>query len=390
MIVWPQITRIAKNTCLAGLLHVALASGVAAQCNDATDGYLLDWNAVTYATGSLSQTFTIVRDGQNANSKNADPITATITFSGATNRLQTSMPQSSTQVTGGNAAGSASLLSLVDFANLSEKINIDIVFSRPVDNLNFDIFDVDYNAPTNGTGGYRDDVEITGSTSATGALGISPTLSTPYFTPPPTNVAPSVVYIGDPLPPNHAAGVGASASDSNYGTLKARFNQAVRRVRVTYGNDFITTTDPSAQMIALYDLDFCIQKGATLVTTKTVNVISENITGTFNCATGLAVPTARAFIPGSCIEYVVTVSNPDTGSKAGTPTATDIILSDQLDASLTFVSATATGFTQPAGYAFTKPAAATNCNGSNCLVRMAGASLPVNATATIVIRAVIE
>ena len=374
---WSAIRKGFAKTVFAAASLIGMAGVAAAQCNDATDGYLLDWNNVTYTAGSLSQTVTVTRDGVNPKSPNADPITATIVVKGNTNRFLSNTPAVSTSVPAGRANGTATFLTFLDFATADEAVTIDIVFSRPVENLSFEIDDIDYVAPTNGTGGYRDDLGITGSTQATGEVDILPNLRTPYFAPPAQTGAPSTVYLGAPLESNHAAGIGSSGNNENLGTVLVSFPQPVRRIFITYANSFITTSNPSQQLTGLYDLDFCVQRGSTLVPTKAVEVVSENLNGTFNCATGTPVAAARAFIPGSCIEYTITVNNP------GSTTASDILLSDQLDTSLTFVSATVTGFTNPF---LTLPAANTKCTGSNCLVQMSGATLPAGATGTLKIR----
>lgn len=71
-----------------------------------------------------------------------------------------------------------------------------------------------------------------------------------------------------------------------------------------------------------------------LTATKLVDVISENRDGTFNCATGLPVAGAEAYIPGACLEYTISVTNAAGASTA----ATDLVLSDPLPANVTYVS----------------------------------------------------
>jgi uncharacterized repeat protein (TIGR01451 family) len=65
---------------------------------------------------------------------------------------------------------------------------------------------------------------------------------------------------------------------------------------------------------------------------KTNTVISENLAGTFDCETGTAQAGAAAFIPGACVEYVITVSN-----GASSTAANNISVSDPLPAGMTYV-----------------------------------------------------
>lgn len=71
-----------------------------------------------------------------------------------------------------------------------------------------------------------------------------------------------------------------------------------------------------------------------LSATKTVTVISENLDGTFNCASGSPVVGAEAAVPGACVEYTITVTNSPTASAP----AVDVEITDALPTNLTFVS----------------------------------------------------
>lgn len=78
-----------------------------------------------------------------------------------------------------------------------------------------------------------------------------------------------------------------------------------------------------------------------LSASKTVVVISENLDGTFDCATGSPDPSAEAAVPGACLEYTISVTN-----GAGASAAADSLqVSDILPADLTFEGiASNTGF----------------------------------------------
>jgi len=71
-----------------------------------------------------------------------------------------------------------------------------------------------------------------------------------------------------------------------------------------------------------------------LSATKGVAVISENLDGTFACATGSPVVGAQAAIPGACLEYTITVNN----GAGATQTATDLTITDQLPAGVSYVA----------------------------------------------------
>jgi len=90
--------------------------------------------------------------------------------------------------------------------------------------------------------------------------------------------------------------------------------------------------------------------------------------------------------PGNEVLYTITVNN----SAAATAAAEDINLSDTLPDNLTFVSATATGFTGGAFGSPALPAANTDCTGGNCVISFAGASLPEDSTGEIIVRAIIQ
>ncbi len=113
---------------------------------------------------------------------------------------------------------------------------------------------------------------------------------------------------------------------------------------------------------------------------KAVTVYSQDGTG---CATIPGTPTGGYSVPGSCIEYVITVQN--TGATA---TATGISIADTLADELTFISAVDAGsFT---GGTLTTPATNTDCTGGACVIGYSGASLAAGATGTITIRALVQ
>ena len=111
-------------------------------------------------------------------------------------------------------------------------------------------------------------------------------------------------------------------------------------------------------------------------------------------ACGAATPApAGYYVPGACVQYVITVEN-----QGATATADNIDVVDNLPDGLIFFSASTAGWdaapaTQPTE---TYPAAETDCTGpteatgTNCEVSVAGGSLSAGQTATVTIIARVE
>ncbi len=78
-----------------------------------------------------------------------------------------------------------------------------------------------------------------------------------------------------------------------------------------------------------------------LVASKTVTVISENLDGSFNCASGAPVSGAEAPIPGACLEYTISVTN----GAGATLAARDLQIVDALPTGVTFNSLAVGSFT---------------------------------------------
>lgn len=71
-----------------------------------------------------------------------------------------------------------------------------------------------------------------------------------------------------------------------------------------------------------------------LTALKVQTLVSENLDGTFNCATGAIDPAAEGHVPGACVEYTITVSN----GAAATSSATSLEVVDVLPAEVTYVA----------------------------------------------------
>jgi len=372
-------------------LWLLAAAPAAAQsvCNDVTDGYLLDWNQETYAQGSTSFSTNVIRDGAAPGDSDAESVGVSVTFSGATNRILGGFPQNTNFFQGGNGATANSLAVAADFAQMNEVLDLTITFDREVDNLTFDIFDIDFLAANNGTGGFRDSVTITGF-RANGST-VLPVLTTPFNGGPQGQVAPSTVYVGAPIASNravgnHSNGNGNSANGQNLGNVIVTFSDEVERVEIDYEtrSDFFTTNNPQAQGMGLYDLDFCVPRTASLDFDKQVRLHAES---PVDCGLipGTPDPAASAAIPGSCLQYDITVENDGSGSSTGT----DIV--DQLNSNMIFAGASFSGFdTSDPDFAFDLPAPLTDCGVATCEIAIRDGILASGAQGTITIRTILK
>jgi len=127
---------------------------------------------------------------------------------------------------------------------------------------------------------------------------------------------------------------------------------------------------------------------------KAVEIFAEVPNATNDCAIIPGTPAAQTndgndqyAIPGACVEYTITATN------SGAATATAIDIEDTLPANLTFVAASASGFST-AGTFSTLPTANQNCSTTPCVVVYDGAELTDGSTTptvgTVTIRALIN
>ncbi len=82
------------------------------------------------------------------------------------------------------------------------------------------------------------------------------------------------------------------------------------------------------------DSETFVVQSPVLTASKTVDIISENLGGTFDCATGTKELNAEVFVPGACVEYVIQVTN--SGSNA----AENLNIEDALPDDVTFSAIT--------------------------------------------------
>lgn len=110
-----------------------------------------------------------------------------------------------------------------------------------------------------------------------------------------------------------------------------------------------------------------------LTADKTAAVVSENLTGDFDCGGGAAEAGAEAAVPGACVEYVISVSNAEEASTD----AVNVTITDELPEGITFAGIAAnTGFD--------------TVNEAGGTVTAELAALPPGATASVRIRATVN
>lgn len=145
------------------------------------------------------------------------------------------------------------------------------------------------------------------------------------------------------------------------------------RFRWSTFSDIATNTAVSDGEVEDYHIPSITQATVDLTAVKSVEVYDPDNIGLY-------------MTPGNEVLYRITV----TSSSNSTVEAQDIDLSDTLPENVRFVSATTTGFSDGAFGSPDLPAANTDCANDACVIRYSGASLAVNTTGEVQVRAVIK
>jgi uncharacterized repeat protein (TIGR01451 family) len=244
---------------------------------------LLDWNAQSWTSGSLTGT---------ANLAGIGAINFGVTTQGSFN-----VPLGlSNAITGGLASTEVGLYQNIEYTNRSQTTTTTITLPTGIPGTQFTIFDVDYAAND-----FADQLTVTGSYNGSP---VSPTL---------TNGASNYIF------GNSAYGDVLASDTTNQGNVIVTFNAPVDTIIVSYGNHSTAPPDPDGQAITIHDFNFC-RPFANLSVTKLSNVISD----------GVSVSNPKA-IPGATVEYCITVQN------AGSGRATNVNVADAIPATLTYV-----------------------------------------------------
>ena len=265
-------------------------AGVAPMLSCPVGSQLFDWDARAWASGSLGNSYAMASIGTVNFAVSSSAAWVNDTAYGGMS------PSRTNQNNGGFAGTQLSLHQYLDFSNISQTATTVISLPTAVPGAQFTIFDIDYAAND-----FADKLTVTGSFNGNPVV--------PMLT---NGISNYVVG-------NSAYGDAASGGTSGDGNVVVTFNSPVDTITVVYGNHSMAPANPDGQAMAIYDITFC-NPSTVLGVTKMSTLISDPVNGTSN---------PRA-IPGAIMEYCILVQNP------GSATATNIVGTDTLPATLTY------------------------------------------------------
>ena len=238
------------------------------------------------------------------------------------------MPQIGTLITAPSGAndlvlGGTFSSRTADISTGTRAVTVTVTFSTPIRDFSVTVHDIDFT-----TNQYRDWLFVSGVGKG---VTYTPSLVTPWGNSNATGGArtngSSSVTLGPSSTPItltafQGVGTGASANNSDTGTVTASFAQPVTVVTIRYGNAPLTTgeTATGQQAMGIQGFSYCPMPQLAL--TKTSAPVSGAL-GAFN-------------LPGSDVLYTFSVVN-----SGGSPVdAATIALADQLPANIVFKNAT--------------------------------------------------
>jgi len=228
-------------------ISICLFVLLAASGSEKLSAVTLDWDAVAWTAGSLSNsydidpskpgndiTFSIGGDTANLIPDSAAPMAAT--------------PSLVTSLHGGLAVAQQTLLLHLNLANQAQVISVSVNFSANytlgVQNVSFTIFDVDFGASS-----FQDQLRSISALSIDGITLIAPTIT--------TSVANSVSGSGLSQVVNGNAGSNNTGAGSGNGNVTISFgSNAIRSFSFLYGSGSTAPADPGTQKIGIHDLSF--------------------------------------------------------------------------------------------------------------------------------------
>lgn len=132
-----------------------------------------------------------------------------------------------------------------------------------------------------------------------------------------------------------------------------------------------------------------IVASADVTADKAVTIYRESTTDALcGAIPGTPAMSEQYSVPGSCVEYVITVTN-----NGATAAATAIALTDVLPDELDYVNAVAAGFTTTGTFTtptIVAPATSLDCTSGACTISLTGATLNAGVTGTVTIRAKVK
>ena len=256
----------------------------------------LNWDTVTWPSGSLSQSYTIGSGDVSVTFNQTGD-----TPPGDTTAFISSTPAIDQNSTGGLPTQEDTLFIRIDYGVGSiNQVPIIVDFTHPggVSNVSFTMFDLDADA-------WVDEVEVT-ATDGTSTFN-------------PSSVVDSTSNDNAFDGTNTVTGINNTDHTTDDGNATFTFNQSgITQVTILYRNA-VTATDPAIQRIYLHDINFTYPESDLAITKSHVGNFTENQNGT----------------------YTLSVSNNATASTEVGP----ITVTDTLPAGLSFVSATGTAWT---------------------------------------------
>ena len=212
---------------------------------------LVDWSALTWTAGSLSNSFNV--DPSNAGND------ITVTVSGDTSQLQTSLASGNPQTPaitrafdGGFSPGHSTLEVALNLANNTQGVTVTINFAagytNGVSNVSLSLFDIDFANVSGNT--YQDLIRSITATSATGSS-IAPTISALGSNVSLAGSGLSQTLTGTGSNPDTGAGSGTGNATITFGA------NDVRSITFTYGSTSFFA-NPTYQHVGIDNVSFTV------------------------------------------------------------------------------------------------------------------------------------
>lgn len=218
-------------------------------CVEQAHAVVLDWDAVTWTNGSLSNSFDI--DPANAGND------VTVAVTGNTSQLGREptgemTPALTTNLAGGLAPVERTLTLFVDLANDSQSITLTVNFSalytQGVQNVSFSLFDIDFASQGGNGADFQDQLRSIRATAVDGTL-VAPTIT--------TSAGNALTGSGLSQVVNGTTTVADTGTGSNAGNVMISFGStAISSFTFTYGSGATPKNDPTAQHIGIHDITF--------------------------------------------------------------------------------------------------------------------------------------
>lgn len=229
------------------------------------NAFVMDWNNLSWTQGALTKTYFDI-DGEGTD--------VTVTITGDTGRFISGYPKIANDFTGGYSAAVADNLDIfVNYAANTESITISVTFSQAVENVSFELFDLDRGVKNKGSHAFIDQVaNVKGSLDGGTEFGANAAYNASYVGQSGSGVATEYYGTTESLP-----------DTSGNGNLNLSFGAQLDTFSFVYGNRNSggdkTKDNPDQQGIGFYDIAF----------TKVGPVIPETSTVLYLAGIGLVI-----------------------------------------------------------------------------------------------------